>query len=192
MKCQSREIDGEQHLVFSMRLSAGNPADTFNLAGMEVSKARQISILFECAYKQEVKIQTDQEVTVNQMVNHGETVAFGDLARGFGLSLFSDSLFSEPMGSAASLFIGSLVFVQVSWNVDVSAIAGFFVDKCFVEVENVPPIELISDNCYSEAFGVRQLQSKKGPGSNESSLIFGVPGIPNCILNFIPTSLNTD
>ena len=61
------------------------------------------------------------------------------------------------------LYIGKPVFASVNWTVTdkLAELAKFFVNSCDLHSPDDGSLRLIDQNCYSEAFGLKQLQTDK-------------------------------
>ena len=109
-----------------------------------------------------IKLTSDGDFTVKSGEVYGKAIGFGDLTPNFSISLYKDPSFTVEVGSSSNLYIGAPVYTQVKWNVpQVQQIVGFYLDKCYVTLDNAQSIDLISDNCYSKTFGAQQLTTDK-------------------------------
>ena len=91
----------------------------------------------------------------------GSSVVFGSMKPGFTMQVFIDAAMTIPVGMT-NLFVGAPIYTQITWNVPVvTNVAGFFVNKAYVTLPNGQRITLVTDNCYSNTFGVVQLQANK-------------------------------
>ena len=61
------------------------------------------------------------------------------------------------------LYIGKPVFASVNWTVtaNLAELVQFFVNSCDLHFPDDGFLRLIDQNCYSQAFGLKQLQTEK-------------------------------
>jgi hypothetical protein len=163
MTCESREVEGDVFMVFKVTVALRTVSQTM-IDGMIVhmSNSRPSSMTFECAFKQEVKLTSDADFTVKSSQTYGQAIGFGDLTSNFRIALYKDASFTVEVGTSSNLYIGAPVYAQVKWNVpQVQQIVGFYLDKCYVTLNDAQSIDLINDNCYSKTFGAQQLTTTK-------------------------------
>jgi len=161
MSLETREIDDVEHLVFGYKLVVTQKEIKLN--GRDIFLKNPIlkaEVLFECAYRSEVKINSDA-FNVHSVDTEGEAIEFGDLDQGFNITIYVDPEYETPVDDG-NVFIGEPLYPCIDWQVDsLKDVTKFLVDECKIVMENGKTIDLIDDNCYATTFGVEQLTPEK-------------------------------
>lgn len=116
------------------------------------------SMKFRCAYPASFDVSSSPFNVKSAEVN-GNQVTVGDLKSGFSLDLYTDEA-QQSTVDGQNLYIGAPVYADMTWSVTTTqTLVNFYVDDCDI-VDDTHTVNMIRDNCYSMALGVRQLGMK--------------------------------
>ena len=89
MNVNTRLVDDQRHIVFSVIMHYADPGSTVNGIQFYWRNIIQSSVVFECTYKQQIKVQSE-EYQVYALHMEDQALQFGRLEHGFRIKLFSD------------------------------------------------------------------------------------------------------
>lgn len=88
----------------------------------------------------------------------------GDFNEGFAIKLYGDSEMTKSVNSGAKIYIGSIIYTEVTWNVkSLEEKVQFYIKNCRIEqmIDEKPlTVTIVSDNCYSAAVKARLQQAR--------------------------------
>ena len=115
-----------------------------------------VRIRFVCHYPAAISINSNSFIA--KFADPTDSLTnVGSLGAGFKLGVYRDSSFTNLVLPDDKVFVGSWLYVQVSWEVESDQLQ-FYLADCRVSSDRTHiDVKLIKDNCYASTLGVHLL-----------------------------------